>query len=34
VATTNPDITPELIQQTIKDALANFSITLTTGKDK
>jgi len=32
VATTNPDITPELIQQTIKDALANFSITLTAGR--
>jgi hypothetical protein len=34
VATTNPDITPELIKQTIKDCLANFEVTLTTGRDK
>ena len=34
VATTNPGITPEMIQQTLKDALATFSVTLTTGGSK
>jgi len=33
VATTNPGITPEMIQQTLKDALGNFSVTLTAGKE-
>jgi hypothetical protein len=34
VATTNPGITPELIQQTLKDAIGTFSVTLTNGGGK
>lgn len=33
VATTNPDITPELLQQTLRDALAGFELTLAPKKE-